>query len=130
MANPRILLSPQFSYVGATETITLPMAFNNRSNVAVGLSIEHEMRGPGGTIISSGVTTYSLIPEDTTPGITLATFNHTFSESGDYSVQVKVFNGSNLLGSATNAISVTQSKRIEPNKILTPVSAISQQPLH
>jgi hypothetical protein len=120
ITNPVLGVIPPFTHVGAAEAVTVALSLENRSNFAARLTIEHELRSPSGVVLSSGPASLLLSPEQGTASATLATFSHTFTESGDYPVQAKVFHGTELLATVSSAISVAPNIRIEPTKTQTP----------
>jgi len=120
IADAALGIIPRFTHVGATKAITVALSLTNRSNAPLDLTIEHEIKKPSGTVLISGVTPLVLLPEITLPSISLAAFSHTFTESGTYPIQAKVFKGTELLATVNDTISVAPAIRIDPSKTLTP----------
>ncbi len=116
----KVIPSPQFTHVGATETIALSLLFVNLSNVPVQLSIQHEVKNPSGTAIHSGTQALALDPDATARTLQLGTFTYTFTANGAHPIDVKITSEGETLASATGAISVAPSIRVEPSKTVTP----------
>lgn len=115
-----IEVTPRFANVGSTETIVMALTMVNRSNTAAVLSIEHSLESPTGGLLNNGIASLTLLPQDTSPNITLEIFDQTFIESGDHPIQADIFNQTELLFTASSAISIAPNIRIDPSKILTP----------
>ena len=119
-----LVVNPNFTIEGATENVSLAVSLLNASNAAATLTITHEMLGPSGSAIDAGTTSAAIDPGSPTLDLSLSTFVHTFIESGDYPISVKVFDGSNLLTSLSSVIAAAPEIHIEPSITLTPDSVI------
>ncbi len=117
-----LVIAPISTHVGATETVALALSFSNKSNTQATLTIEYEIKSPSGAILSSGMTPLTLSPETTSTTVTLITFSHSFTESGEYPIIAKVLNGTVLLSTANSAISAAPLVRIDPTKTISPTT--------
>ncbi|MBI5746888.1 MAG: terpene cyclase/mutase family protein [Nitrospirae bacterium] len=117
-----LVIAPISTHIGATETVSLALSFSNRSNTQATLTIEYEIKSPSGAILSSGMTPLTLSPETTSTTVTLITFSHSFTESGEYPIIAKVLNGTVLLSTANSAISAAPLVRIDPTKTISPTT--------
>jgi prenyltransferase beta subunit len=111
---------PRFTRIGAAETVTIELSMTNRSNIEVGLMIEYEILSPSGVLLNSGVTSETMQPEESAVTVPLSSFSHTFAESGDYPIQTRIFNGTELLATASSTVMAAPAVRIDPNLTLTP----------
>jgi hypothetical protein len=124
ITNPVLGIIPRFTHVGATETITTDLSLVNGSNINSSLTVEHEIKTPSNTVLNSGVTSLVINSEVLFVTSTLTSFVHTFTESGEYPIRVRIFNGTELLATVNGAIPVAPAIRIEPNKTVTPSTVI------
>jgi len=111
---------PGFSHVGATENVTLAASLTDGSNISGSLTIVYQMTTPSGATVASGTTMVAVGPAVPTAGATLAAFNYTFAEAGNYPLRAEIYNGPTLLTTLTGAVSVAPLVRIEPSLSVTP----------
>ena len=116
----RIISSPQSSHVGATATVALSLLFSNLSNIQAQFSIDYEVSTPEGAVINNGTTALTMSPVATAQTLNLGTFAYTFTESGNFPIEVNISSGGEPMTTATSSIPVAPSIRIEPSKTLTP----------
>jgi hypothetical protein len=120
LANSAVAPRPGFSHVGATETLQVNLLLVNGSNTTTTLTLVHELKSPSGSVIHQGTTTLSLGPDVSDTSVNLATFEHTFLESGEYPIRVEIHEGATLLAALQSVIGVAPEERIEPSMALTP----------
>jgi hypothetical protein len=115
---------PRFANYGAAEQIGVQASVVNRSNVPVLLGVVYEWLSPTGLLLHVGSGEVSMLPAEGTKSVLFDSFQHTFTESGDHPIQVRIVGGplpGNLLG---GGISVAPGTRIEPSQSLTPSTVI------
>jgi len=127
VADTVAVATPAFTHVGATETVAVSVSLTNRSNVPATLSIQHTVTSPSGTVLSSGVTSVPLPVNSGLTNIALAAFSHRVTQSGQYTVQVRVSAGPTLLTAADAAIVAAPLVHIDGTQSLTPSSVTADQ---
>jgi Prenyltransferase and squalene oxidase repeat len=127
VADTVAVATPAFTHVGATETVAVSVSLTNRSNVPATLSIQHTVTSPSGTVLSSGVTSVPLPVNSGLTNIALAAFSHRVTQSGQYTVQVRVLAGPTLLTAADAAIVAAPLVHIDGTQSLTPSSVTPDQ---
>jgi hypothetical protein len=120
IANVILGVLPEFSHVGAVETEEILLLFSNQSNVSGEVAVTYQIRTPSGAILNGGSVPLSLSASAPSLSVTLATFNHTFTEAGEYPIEARLFAGSELLATASAKIFVAPTIRIDPSKTITP----------
>lgn len=120
IADSTIKTIPSFTYIGATENMTISLSLTNRSNIPADLMIEHEIRSPSGTIINSGVKPLTLSLDLISSFVNLAEFTHTFTESGEYPIDVVVYKDGVTIDKTSSVCMVLSNIRLEPKWSVTP----------
>jgi len=116
----RITPSPTFSHVGATETVSLSLLFADLSNVPVQMEISHSMTTPGGIVLLSGSETIEKEPDAMALKLPLGALTYTFTEQGAYPIDVTIISGGETLATATGALVISPTVRVEPSTSLIP----------
>lgn len=115
-----LVITPKFSIVKKTETITISAWITNWSNIEASLTAEYEVRDVVNTVISSGTTAFVLPPSEFSKKIDIGSFAYTFNQSGQYPVKVTILSGGAAIATGSDAIHVAPAIRIEPSKSLNP----------
>lgn len=118
------MISPKFVNVKATETIAVSAYLVNRSNVDASLSASFDIRDPGGTVLKDGTVDFSLAASEEFKVISLTDFTQTFSQSGQYPLNIKILSGAEVIDQISDAIYVAPSIRIEPVTSLEPTTVV------
>jgi hypothetical protein len=123
---------PRFTNIGAQEAVSLSLSITNRSNVAAGVTVPFEFRSPLGLLIQSGTAGGTVLPEESVAVLSLATFSHTFTETGDYPIQVIVQGDSTVLATLGDVISSVGPFRIDATQSISPqtVPPVGEQRIH
>jgi hypothetical protein len=122
-----IKTTPSFTYIGATENMTISLSLTNRSNIPVDLMIEHEIRSPSGVIINSGVKPLTLSTDMISLVDTLAEFTHTFTESGEYPIDAVVYKDGEIIDETHSVCMVLSNIRLEPQRSFTPETLLPDE---
>jgi hypothetical protein len=118
---------PSFTYIGATENMIMSLSFTNRSNIPADLMIEHEIRSPSGVIINSGVRPLTLSMDMISTVVNLVEFTHTFTESGEYPIDVVVYKDGVIIDKTNSVCMVLSNIRLEPKRSVTPETLLSDE---
>jgi len=126
ISNSTIKFTPGFTHINATETVTIALSLTNRSNMPASLTAEYEIKSPTGTILSNGVTAFSLPLEVISTNITLTNFTYTFIESGEYPVNVIVYKDGEILTNTSSVLPVLSNIRIDLKKSVAPETILPE----
>lgn len=126
VADSSLKITPGFTYIAGTESVNIGMELFNRSNIPADLLIEHTIKSPSGVILSSAATPVTLPLDVISTTIPLTTFTYTFTESGEYPVDVVIYKGSAILEKINSIFPVFSNLRIEPNRSVTPQTIIPE----
>lgn len=122
--NGEISFTPSFTYTGATETVTMNLLLLNKSNISADLMIEHVMKTPSSLILNTGSTPVVLTLDYLSKKITLSTFTYNFTESGEYPIDVVIYNEGTIMANINSVFTVLSNIRIEPSKSVTPATVL------
>ncbi len=115
-----VRFTPSFTYVNASETVSANLSFINRSNVPAELMIQHQVTTPSGAVISSGSVPLFLTVDMVSTHLTLSTFSHDFTETGQYPVNVIVYKDGEILQEVNANFVVLSNIRIDLDRSVTP----------
>lgn len=126
ITNSAIKTVPSFTHVGVAETVTVSLSLTNRSNIPANLRAEYEVKSPSGTILNNGTTAFSLPLEIISTNIPLTTFMYTFSESGEYPINVTVYKDGEILANTSSILPVLSNIRIDLKRSVTPETILPE----
>ncbi|MEE9910189.1 MAG: carboxypeptidase-like regulatory domain-containing protein [Deltaproteobacteria bacterium] len=113
-------ITPQFVNLLTEEAIQISTNLNNTSNVAAPLKAKYEVKDTTGNTIHSGDVDIPPQFSDAMVSVNLGSFNYTFTQSGQYPVNLKISSGSDIYADTTSSIYVAPAVKLLPTKKLTP----------
>ena len=115
-----VRVDPTYIHTGTAQTVNLAVSFMNRSNIPARITIEHEMTTPSGAVLNSGATPVDLGLDIVAARVSLATFDHAFSEAGEYPVRAIMYNDGRMVAEVNTTFVALGNIRIEPSRTVTP----------
>ncbi len=114
------LVNPQFTNVKKNETVLIRGNIVNWSNIDAGLLADCSVKDTKGAVIFSASANLDVPVSEFSYTFDIGSFEYTFTQSGEYTVEMSIFVNGEAVASGTGSISVAPSIRIEPTMKLTP----------
>lgn len=122
--NITLAIDPQFVGVSTTQNINISASFYNRSNVSATAKAKYEIKDIGGVTIKNGELDVPLSINDDAVTVNLTSLNYTFSQSGQYPVNLKILSGTAVIAETADNIYVAPPVKIQPYRTYTPESVL------
>ncbi len=116
-------VTPRFSDVGSEDSVGFKLMITHTSNEAFTVPVSYQWSDPQGSVLKQGTVAVEMQPNVNSLSIELTQFDHKFTASGAYTLQVTLDHSSSPDASTVDIL-VAPKVRVEPSMQVTPGSVI------